>query len=108
MKRPSAAPTIPEILATEKTPTRFICIFAMSNLLCLGGDVSEVEKAQARHPGALAQRLSQKVFERLFVRRALHARAVWLQLRGRLFARAFEHSGRERLAQSAVEQRFDV
>src|SRR5919206_3196008 len=109
MMRPSAAVMIPMIFATEKTPTRLICIFAMSKLLCLGGDFgSEVEEAQARNARALAQSLREKVVERLLVGRALHARAVWLQLFGRGRARVFERVFGNRLAQRAVEERLDV
>src|SRR6201986_1498492 len=109
MMRPIAAPTMPEIFAAEKIPTRLICIFAMSNLLCLGGVFgSQVEEAETRHALALAQRLRQKVFERLLVRRALPARAVWLQLVGGFGARVFERVFGKRLAQRAVEQRLDV
>src|ERR1700755_399891 len=109
MMRPSAAMMIPMIFATEKTPTRLICIFAMSNLLCLGGGSgSEVEEAQARDAGALAQSLREKVVERLLVGRPPHAPAVWLHLFRGVGARVFERAFGRGLAQRAVEQRLDV
>src|SRR5205085_9430754 len=68
----------------------------------------EIEQAEARHARGFAQRLRQKVVERLLVSRALHARAVRAQLLRGFRALLFDDFRRERRAKRAVYQAFKV
>src|SRR2546423_5520986 len=89
-------------------PTRLICIFAIEVSFTPRGICLEVEQAEARHSRGLAQRLRQKVVERLLVGRALHARAVRAQLLLGLRALLRDDFRRERRAKRAVYQAFKV
>src|SRR2546423_3138200 len=89
-------------------PTRLTCIFAIEVSFTPWGICLEVEQAEAWDARGFAQRLRQKVVERLFVRRALHARAVRAQLLLGLGVRLPDDFRRERRAQRAVYQAFEV